>query len=402
MKHSDPDKIKVYIATHKEYNEPDIPGYETMQVGAAINEKLPYAGDNTGDNISEKNPYYSELSAMYWVWKNDCTSDVVGVAHYRRYLFDRDDTILTPERISRILSENDIITSELMEVDEGETVLSRYSRYHHREDMESVRRVISEICPEYITAFDEVMDGTTSYLCNMFICKKEYYDNYCRWLFSVLFEAERYIDVSEYDTYNKRVYGLLSERLQTVWIKHNGLKVYEAVAKIVDEKSETCEMRVHCEKLIDESLWDDLCEDISEAYEKHNDIFLWASDITGRLSQIKMLADICGSEGKTGLKSGVFRKDPNPLNAEELYSVMDSVYAVVHAPNNDVAEVDHLVARYDLSPIFVSVVLLPHIEASKRVSVLAAIAEGCAYRGQMGMGGAYANRTIREAKEGSE
>ena len=42
--------------------------------------------DNTGDNIANLNPYYSEFTTMYWVWKNRQLPDVVGFYHYRRYL----------------------------------------------------------------------------------------------------------------------------------------------------------------------------------------------------------------------------------------------------------------------------------------------------------------------------
>lgn len=55
--------------------------------------------------------------------------------------------------------------------------------------------------------------------------KKSLCDRYCSWLFDILFELEKRIDVSSYDMYQKRVFGFLSERLFTVWLHHENLRV---------------------------------------------------------------------------------------------------------------------------------------------------------------------------------
>ena len=66
------------------------------------------------------------------------------------------------------------------------------------------------------------MNQKKIYLFNMFVMKKELFDSYASWLFDILFELEKRIDISSYDNYQKRVYGFLSERLFNVWLRKNG------------------------------------------------------------------------------------------------------------------------------------------------------------------------------------
>ena len=70
----------------------------------------------------------------------------------------------------------------------------------------------------------------------MLVTKKEVFDRYCEWLFDILFEAEKRIDISEYNPYQKRIYGFLAERLLIVWIHYNKIKVFEMGVVNTEEK----------------------------------------------------------------------------------------------------------------------------------------------------------------------
>ena len=78
-------KTEIYIATHKDYNFPQIAGYIPIHVGKDLTDlNLGIIGDNTGDNISSLNPNFCELTALYWMWKNS-SADYLGLIHYRRF-----------------------------------------------------------------------------------------------------------------------------------------------------------------------------------------------------------------------------------------------------------------------------------------------------------------------------
>ena len=60
---------KILVAAHKKYWMPDDSVFLPIQVGAALHPALGYIPDNTGENISAKNPNYCELTALYWAGK---------------------------------------------------------------------------------------------------------------------------------------------------------------------------------------------------------------------------------------------------------------------------------------------------------------------------------------------
>ena len=89
--------IKLFVSSHeKDVAFPDCPLIEPIQVGAALaTEHFPgMIGDDTGDNISELNRSFCELTAQYWAWKN-CDADYYGFMHYRRYFLFTDERFYT-------------------------------------------------------------------------------------------------------------------------------------------------------------------------------------------------------------------------------------------------------------------------------------------------------------------
>ena len=225
--------IKVIVATHKKYEMPEDQIYLPVQVGKAINSSLEYIGDDTGENISHKNPNYCELTAMYWAWKN-IDADYLGLVHYRRHFgsksffigSEKKKNILTRDKAQELLKEYDAIFPKKRNY-WIETNKSQYTNAHYGKDLELTRDIINEKYPEYVNAFDKIMDKRSGHRFNMFVMKKELFDAYCEWLFDILFELERNIDITNYCKYQARVFGFISERLLDVWLEVNNVNYTE-------------------------------------------------------------------------------------------------------------------------------------------------------------------------------
>lgn len=226
--------IKILVAAHKQYWMPHDKVYLPLHVGAEGKQDLGFTKDNTGDNISSKNPNFCELTGLYWAWKN-LACEYIGLCHYRRYfahkpksseLAEKKKAIYSKEDYEKLLQKYDVIlpTKRNYYI---ESVRSHYEHAHHKSDLDEVERIIAEKYPEYSDAFNTVMDRTKLHILNMFVMKKELFAQYCQWLFDIEFELEKRIDISDYDAYNARIYGFLSERLFNVWLEKQGLKIVE-------------------------------------------------------------------------------------------------------------------------------------------------------------------------------
>ena len=194
-----------------------------------------YMRELTGDSIAEKNPFFCELTGMYYVWKNCDLPDYVGFCHYRRYFnfAEREIknigelvSVADVTEVPEILAKKDFLLPAVFDYG-GETVAEAYARYHRRQDLDALKKAVGELFPEYLPAFDEVMSSRTMHTCNMFITSAEIFRRYMEWLFAILFRAEKYISIPLDDRYQRRVFGFLAERMLDIFIKHNNFTFAE-------------------------------------------------------------------------------------------------------------------------------------------------------------------------------
>lgn len=216
----------IYIAAHKQFEVPKLENYVPLQVGAEGKGDLGYLRDDTGDNISIKNPNFCELTGLYWIWKN--TSDEYkGLVHYRRYFgrnnFSRRLKDIYPfDRMVSMLLHSDIILPyvEYFKENAKEEILIKCCT---PDIFASLEEILKSKYPDYATSFDRYFADNKSVLFNMMFCRRELFDSYCAWLFDILFELEKKVDLNKLNDYQKRLYGFLSERLLNVWIQKNEL-----------------------------------------------------------------------------------------------------------------------------------------------------------------------------------
>ena len=227
--------IKILIAMHKSYTVPKDSIYLPLHVGKLGKPNLGLLGDDSGDNISAKNPYFCELTGIYWAWKN-LAADYVGLCHYRRHFTlskkhpkeeqSKFDVLLTTQQAKALLQENDIILPKKRKY-YIETLYKHYAHTLHVEPLNETEKIIEEKYPKYLYEFKRLNKRTSAHMFNMFIMKKEYFDAYCEWLFDILFELENRFDPAQYDSFHARYLGRVSELLLDVWINTNKLSYKE-------------------------------------------------------------------------------------------------------------------------------------------------------------------------------
>ncbi len=190
-----------------------LPEEKMLQVGAALSEKRLYDGvltDSVGNNISEKNKQFCELTGLYWIWKN-APEDIVGLVHYRRHF-------LLPENWVEVFDQNrvDVILPVPLYV--VPSVADNYRERHVASDWDFMMEYLWEHHEDdYEKAKTFFQDGLYS-PCNMLITRKEVMNELCEWLFPIIFAVAEHGGIRE-DKYQNRYPGFISERLITYYFE---------------------------------------------------------------------------------------------------------------------------------------------------------------------------------------
>lgn len=202
--------------------------------------------DCEGDNISEKNSSYCELTTQYWAWKN-CDADYYGFCHYRRMMAFADEkfaldnwsviytdyitdavldrfAIIDEKQIEKVVSEFDVIAPipSYMKKNGFKDVYDQYKQCSklNIDDIDLTLQIIKEIKPDFYDSAIEYFSGEEGYFYNMFVMKKNLFNEYCEFLFSVLQEYENRKDISNYCVEGYRTPGHIGERLFGVFLTY--------------------------------------------------------------------------------------------------------------------------------------------------------------------------------------
>lgn len=321
---------KIYVAAHKPFTPPQNELYIPIQVNAAQNSIFTTVTDHTGDNISSKNYLYGELTALYWIWKNETAASYLGLCHYRRYFLNRDRQLLTSSDIDLLLSDADIILP-YRTICPGMNYYEMFAASHNINDLQVIEDIIARTKPEYLADYQQAIHSEVYYMGNLFITSRDLLCQYAKWLFDIFTEAEKVIDVSGYDSYHSRIYGFLSEQMLMAWVSHHKLRICELEVAITSEKAETTETLAMLSDYLAREDVDGAITYYTTLLKQRPDIRFREADISGSLPYLELAFDIWKSE--TNLDLSGIRNYRNNL-PELLSFVKDSCEHVAAALSN--------------------------------------------------------------------
>jgi len=235
-------EISIFVVTHKKVprfsEDKDFyllgVGKDSHSIGADFM-------DDSGLNIATKNPNYCELTGQYWIWKN-VHSEYVGLMHYRRYFYHA----LSPSpklvpyssgELLRLLGKYDVLLPRKVSVHSFSFKTFRYFSKNYYDyyakcggktiDIDTTRKAVEKLYPEYLESYDKVVFSRPRiHYGNVIVTRKEIYDRYSSFVFDVLSEVEKNLDLSDHNAYQARVFGFMSETLMdTFFLTHPEFRI---------------------------------------------------------------------------------------------------------------------------------------------------------------------------------
>lgn len=186
-----------------------------LYAGAVFAEdKLPndVIRDDKGDNISDKNGQFCELTALYWMWKHK-QEDILGLAHYRRHF-------LFPEDWKERMMDNHVDVILPVPLYVAPSVEENFKSRHDPLDWDFMMQYLKHNFPEDYQIACDFFKGNLYSPCNMFVMRREILNELCNWLFPILFIVAENGGRKE-NNYLNRYPGFISERLISLFFEKN-------------------------------------------------------------------------------------------------------------------------------------------------------------------------------------
>ncbi|BDF71430.1 hypothetical protein CE91St41_13430 [Oscillospiraceae bacterium] len=249
--------IKIFVSHRIDINSEliDNPLYVPVRCGAVFDKENPMgiAGDDTGDNISDRRMSFCEFTVQYWAWKN-VEADYYGLCHYRRYLsfaekyFKTDEFnmvyipmmlqrdkqrfgLLNSAHMETLISQYDVVTSEYAFVEKIPTPNGRKKTvrelwdahcgyFFEKGTIEQLLELIDCMAPEYKESAREYLEGTRHRGFNCYVMRKELFVRLCWFQFPIMFEIERKLDTTGYSQTMMRTPAFLGEMMYGIFLYH--------------------------------------------------------------------------------------------------------------------------------------------------------------------------------------
>lgn len=185
--------------------------------------------DDEGDHISYKNKEFAEMTAMYWIWKSSPYSKYKGMCHYRRHFCLSEEQIYSLEEngVDVILTTVRIVCSGVKNF--FEDTPAGGSVY---ETMMEALKTLNRSYYEYAKTYFE---GCFYYPNNMLIAREPILNQYCQWIFPILFYMEDKLDYSDNWKYG-RYAAYAAEMLTSLYFVYHKKhwKIVETDYKLIE------------------------------------------------------------------------------------------------------------------------------------------------------------------------
>ena len=275
------DKIKIFLSYHKKTPCYKSDVFQPLYAGAQGENKEPIdfaIPDNSGDNISELNPYYCELTGHYWVLKNyldTCNEDYIGFGHYRRIpdltaTSDKDVPSifgmsysesgdffeqLKTQNLTQYLMLFDVVlpcacymyentvNPQLRDDEPHYNVYEHFHKEHKNDLLDTLKAVFTLVYPDDLPVLEEVYGMEKSHFYNMYCMRTPLMKDFLNWEFEILEYMGQAIGGWNQEQY-RRMAGFVGETLINIWLKlpkNKGLQIGYAPVYMIDFESEYIE-----------------------------------------------------------------------------------------------------------------------------------------------------------------